>query len=255
MVKKIAILMVLAFALGGMFSFGNRIKGAEMAVICDFDGTIADTMTLAFECWNNIADEAGQRKITYEEIQEFKNLGILDFMKRMNVSITQLPFLSKKAMAELHRNIDKMQPVKEMKQALETVKKQGITLGIVTSNSVEVVKAFLERHNMSHLFDFIYSEESILSKFRAFFSKHVVIQKCMKEHNINPDISFYVGDEKRDIEAAKKAGVKAISVTWGFNSRELLQSCNPDYLVETPMDISKIVINEVSNNPQPEAVL
>ena len=42
----------------------------------------------------------------------------------------------------------------------------------------------------------------------------------------------YVGDESRDIEAAKAAEVKIISVTWGFNSREVLESANPGNIAE-----------------------
>ena len=54
----------------------------------------------------------------------------------------------------------------------------------------------------------------------------------------------YVADETRDIEAAKKAKVRIISVTWGFNSREILKKQNPDFLVDRPEEILRIIDDE-----------
>jgi phosphoglycolate phosphatase-like HAD superfamily hydrolase len=50
-----------------------------------------------------------------------------------------------------------------------------------------------------------------------------------------------VGDEVRDIETARQAGVAVAAVTWGFNSRELLARHAPDYLVERPEPILSLL--------------
>ncbi len=47
----------------------------------------------------------------------------------------------------------------------------------------------------------------------------------------------------RDIEAAKKAGIRVIGVSWGYNTRAALQKANPDYIVEKPEDLQKIILN------------
>jgi phosphoglycolate phosphatase len=52
---------------------------------------------------------------------------------------------------------------------------------------------------------------------------------------------IYVGDEYRDIEAAKAANVKIISVTWGFNSREVLENANSGYIAEDTEEILKLL--------------
>lgn len=59
---------------------------------------------------------------------------------------------------------------------------------------------------------------------------------CNK-YNINPLEVIYVGDEDRDIIAAKKTKIKTIAVTWGFNTNEKLSRENPDYLVDSPIQI------------------
>jgi len=39
---------------------------------------------------------------------------------------------------------------------------------------------------------------------------------------------LFVGDKTRDIEAAKKAGIRMAAVTWGYNSRRSLDAMKPD---------------------------
>ena len=53
----------------------------------------------------------------------------------------------------------------------------------------------------------------------------------------------YIGDEIRDINAAKKAKVKVIAVTWGFNSKEVLSEYQPDALVDQPQELIEVINN------------
>jgi phosphoglycolate phosphatase len=53
----------------------------------------------------------------------------------------------------------------------------------------------------------------------------------------------YIGDEYRDILACKKSKIKIISVTWGFDSRDLLVSGNPDFIVDSPVELLNVIAN------------
>ena len=64
----------------------------------------------------------------------------------------------------------------------------------------------------------------------------------MKKYNLKKQETIYVGDEFRDIKASKKAKVDIISVTWGFDSVELLQKGKPEYLVTKPSQIPEIIL-------------
>jgi phosphoglycolate phosphatase len=112
--------------------------------------------------------------------------------------------------------------------------KSNYKIGIVSSNSKDIIIDTLKKDNIENLFEFVYSESSL-------FGKHLVLKKMCKKHNINPLDVIYVGDEDRDIIAAKKAGIKNIAVTWGFNSKEKLSRENPDYLVDSPMQILEVL--------------
>ena len=65
----------------------------------------------------------------------------------------------------------------------------------------------------------------------------VKIIKIIKKENALKDKCIYIGDETRDIEAARKAGVKVAAVSWGLNSREALEKYQPDWLLENPKNL------------------
>ena len=52
---------------------------------------------------------------------------------------------------------------------------------------------------------------------------------------------LYIGDELRDVKASQKAGVPIAAVTWGFNSKESLAACSPDYLFDSPADFLRLL--------------
>ncbi len=49
-----------------------------------------------------------------------------------------------------------------------------------------------------------------------------------------------MGDETRDIEAAKKSKIKIVAVTWGFNSSNVLAQHQPDFLIDIPQQLTEI---------------
>jgi len=52
---------------------------------------------------------------------------------------------------------------------------------------------------------------------------------------------IYIGDEVRDIEAARAAGIKIASVTWGYNLESILTENKPDYIVTQPRDLLNLM--------------
>ena len=66
----------------------------------------------------------------------------------------------------------------------------------------------------------------------------------MKEKTIPHKDPIYVGDEIRDVDAAKKAGIKVIGVTWGYNTKNALSTAHPDHIVEKPEDLTSIILDQ-----------
>ena len=203
-------------------------------IIFDFDGTVADTLDALVSITNRLAVEFGYKPITQDELALFKNLNSRQIIKHSGISIFQLPFLVRKVKAELNKEIKTLSLIPGIKEVLIELKNQGNSLGIITSNSKENVVAFLTANNLQYLFDFIYSGTKL-------FGKSKVINKFLKQENIKPEAVIYVGDEIRDIEAARKSEIKVIAVSWGFNSEQVLAEQNPDYLIHDPAELIDVI--------------
>jgi len=128
----------------------------------------------------------------------------------------------------------------EIKGVFIELKKQGHTVGIVTSNTTKNVELFLASHQIS-IIDFIYSEKNL-------FGKGKVLNNLIKKRLFKKSEVLYVGDEVRDIDAAKNAAVKVIAVDWGFNSEERLRKAQPDFLISKPREILGVISELSSTN-------
>ena len=198
-------------------------------IIFDFDGTIADT----YEDILNIVKDF--KKYEYREVdfKEIRDYGTRYLVKRSGIPFWKIP----KLIYQVTSKLKKRDNIKLFPEILDVFKKlsENYNLGIVSSNSEENIRIILKKYKIENLFEFIYSDSSL-------FGKHLVLKRMCKKYKINQDNVIYVGDEDRDIIAAKKVKIKIIAVTWGFNSEKLLKKEKPDYLVNNPKDILEIIL-------------
>ena len=47
----------------------------------------------------------------------------------------------------------------------------------------------------------------------------------------------YVGDETRDVNAARRVEIQTVAVTWGMNTRRAFEPFEPDYLFDEPGEL------------------
>jgi phosphoglycolate phosphatase len=203
-------------------------------IIFDFDGTIADSFAIVLDITNRLAPEFGYPPALPEDVERLRNLSSREIVRQSKVSPLKIPFLVRRLRGELYREIPHLKPIPGIQAALLSLKQQGYHLGIVTSNSRKNVAAFLAAQELSEMFDFIGSG-------LALFGKGRIIQRILRQQRVAPKDVVYVGDETRDIEAARKIGIKVISVSWGYNTSQALAAENPDYLIHQPEELLQVV--------------
>ncbi|NER34118.1 MAG: HAD-IA family hydrolase [Oscillatoria sp. SIO1A7] len=204
-------------------------------IIFDFDGTLADTLDAIVRITNQLAGEFGYQKSSQEDVERLRSLSSWQIIKNSGIPPIKIPFLLHAVKAELNNQIQSLSPATPgIFLILKNLKELGYQLGIVTSNSTENVMGFINKHGWSELFDFIYSGATL-------FGKTTVIKKVLMARKLKAEETIYVGDETRDIEAAKKIPVIAIAVSWGFNSRKVLAQHQPDFLIDRPNQIIEAI--------------
>lgn len=211
----------------------NNIK----MLIFDFDGTIADTFNHTMKITNILSDEFKFKKVHDHEIESLKGKTIHEIIKHLNVPVLKIPNIVAKARSELLKDIESIEPVDGLKKILPLIKQANVQMGILTTNSLENVERFL-KINCLEIFDFIHSTSRV-------WGKNHGMRKLMQQHVVAADEILYVGDETRDIEAAKKEGIKVIAVTWGYNSHAILETFSPDFIAHTPEELFNICVEHL----------
>lgn len=204
-------------------------------VIFDFDGTIADTLKPIIKIINELSGDFGFRKVDEKDIEYLRGQRPRTILRHLGISLFKLPFVVRKARQKLNSEISLLKPSSELLPVLRTLKSNGCKVGIVTTNVESNVRSFLHANELD-VFDFFYTTKQV-------FGKHKTLSKIIKDNNLNPSEVYFVGDEIRDIEAGKKAGVRTIGVIWGFNTKVALESAKPDSIANIPKDIEKFVLN------------
>lgn len=199
--------------------------------IFDFDGTICDSFMAALSAINDQAEAFNYRKVQLSDCEKMRDWTVQEVLKSVGISNLKLPFVVRKIRKELNKEMGSLRPFKEMREALFALREKGYGIGVLTSNSEENVLQFSKKNNLE-VFDFIYSGSSI-------FGKDRLIKKLLKKLDISVKNAIYVGDEMRDIAAARAVGIPIVAVTWGFNSRKILETLHPDYLIDSVCELKK----------------
>jgi phosphoglycolate phosphatase len=199
-------------------------------IIFDFDGTIADTLELGLAVYNRISPEYDCLPVGDGERELFRTKKPQELLETYGISKLKLLTLTLRIRKEMNRHVPEMKLFDNMEKALREIRADGYRMGILTSNSVENVRKFLEINKLTDLIDLIYSG-------RSFLGKDKVIRKMIAREQLPVDKTVYVGDETRDIEACRVAGIPVIAVSWGLNRRELLASMLPDQIADRPEEL------------------
>lgn len=199
----------------------------------DFDGTLADSINLGMIIANNLSRRCGYPPLTEEDIGSFRGMSLKEAFKWLRLPFYKLPFFVHQVKLELSKHIDDLMPFAEIPETLRTLQAAGIPMSLLTSNSHANVMPFLKKHEMD-VFDWYVCDVGLFRKSQALSTQ--LKRKEAEERN-----PVYIGDEQRDIRAAKHNHIPIISVTWGFHPRSMLEKLNPEYLIDRPRDLLEIV--------------
>jgi len=201
-------------------------------ILFDFDGTIADTIEAGVTAFNGLAARYGFLEITPENADELRAKSPRAAMKALSIPMLRVPLVLRTLRKGVREALPTLQAIEGMRAALIALRNKGYQLGIVTSNSAENVAAFL-KNNQMEIFDYIQAGTGL-------FNKGKKLKKMMAREGLKKDETIFVGDEIRDVEAAKKNDLAAVAVTWGLNSREGLEAARPNFIIENTRELVEL---------------
>lgn len=126
-----------------------------------------------------------------------------------------------------------------VREAMNKLKKAGITLCIASSKPENFVRRITDRYNISEYFEHQVGSE--LGGARS--EKADVIAETLRRCNADKlSEVIMVGDRKYDIEGAKMCGIDSVGITFGYGSRGELEESGADYIADSFDDVVSIIL-------------
>jgi phosphoglycolate phosphatase len=198
-------------------------------IIFDFDGTLADTLSMFLQLFDEAADKYGFKRLDQSRRQSLRDLDARQLMKIHEVPLWKVPAIATFMRAGMGRNIDGIRLFAGMDQALRALKAQGVQLTIVSSNSRSNVLKILGPETAA-LFSHVECGASL-------FGKLPKIRKVLAATGVAREHVMLIGDEIRDAKVSAEAGVAFGAVAWGFNHVDALIAEQPHRVFREVADL------------------
>jgi phosphoglycolate phosphatase len=168
-----------------------------------------------------------------EDIMRLRGFTAFHVVRELRIRPWRLPWLLVRGRALMRRQIDAVVVFDGIPEVLQHLQASGVKMYIMSSNSPGNIRKLLRGHGLDGYFERVYGNVGL-------FGKAKMLRRVIARNGIDLSTAYYVGDEGRDVEAAKRVGVHSVAVAWGFNNAELLERHHPYAVVASPSGLSQL---------------
>lgn len=211
-----------------------KIKG----VLFDLDGTLLDTAADLAEALNQVLRSQQIEPLPVNDIRPFISSGVaglLDLGLQIKVTDPIFPVLRTQFLDYYNQNICVHTHLfSGVEVLINYLQEKKWPWGIVTNKSANLTKRLINK------FPLLNTAQCIIAGDTLKYSKphpQPLLEACQCI-NCLPENSIYVGDAKRDIEAANAAGMYSLIALYGFiGDKEDVNKWNASAKISSPLDI------------------
>jgi phosphoglycolate phosphatase len=172
------------------------------------------------------------KEITEEDIPQLRNSDTQMIMKFLCIPWWKVPFVARYMRRLMNEDLHSIQLFPGVEDLLSELSKIGVKVAVVSSNSLVNVKAILGKSS-EHVTRF---ECGV-----SMFGKSSRYKKILNDLRVKSDEVLCVGDEVRDIIAARKVHLNHASVGWGYAHEEILKKFSPHFHLLEVQEILSVV--------------
>ncbi len=199
----------------------------QKVVIFDFDGTLADTVPIIRAIYDDVAKKNKLTAMTDEDYLMLRKGTIGDARKWSGIHWWQWPMIVRSMKKLIAVESEKVRLFPGVVDMINELHDNDVEVYILSRNLPEVIERTLERYKQQKRVHILHRRK------RSLGSKASVIKKLVRTHNIDAHSVWMIGDEVRDIQAANRAGVQSVAVTWGLQDESILLKYKPTKIVST----------------------
>lgn len=206
--------------------------GFRLAIF-DFDGTLADSFPCTLRALNAAAVRYGFRPIDDRDADQLRGCSPWEVMEHIEVGRWQLPMIMQFIRSRVAAEIDSVALFPGMHEVLEDLAAHGTRIAIVSSNSEESIRHVLGARLASLPCDYRCNV--------SMFGKRPKLRQVIAATRVEARDAIAIGDEVRDLRAARAESIPSCAVTWGFTAVPALAAAEPDYIVARVEDLVPLV--------------
>ncbi len=202
-------------------------------VIFDFDGTLSDSGDWFVSVANDLAERFRFRKIAPDEVELLRRKSSREVIEFLGIARWKMPWIARYVRKLVSREAHRIELFPGTPNLLERLVDMGVKLALVTSNSEENARKILGPRYAAKIHCYACGS--------SLFGKAPKFRRVLRKMGVAPHAALAIGDETRDVDAAREVGMRAGSVLWGYAAEDLLTGMSPDAVFRTPEDIVRYV--------------
>ena len=195
----------------------------------DFDGTLADSFNWFLGVVNRLADENRFRRMEEHEVEALRGHSARQLCAHLGVPVWKMPAIARQMRQHMSRDIHHISLFPGVDRMLEGLARRGVRLAVVTSNSIENVRQVLGPANAALIHQFGCGV--------SIFGKGPKLRAVLRGSGIPAPEAICIGDEIRDLEAAREQKIPFGAVAWGYTNPEALRAHCPEEMFENMEEI------------------
>jgi len=210
-------------------------------VLFDLDGTLVDTAPEMHLSMNVLLKEEGLMPLPYESIRPHVSNGVMGIFKNVfedNPQFGGRRFNRYLDIYEEHLGINAI-TFPGIDEVILKIQEKSIEWGIVTNKSKRFAKPLLSKLKLLNQTSCLVCGDTTGNlKPNPEPINHALSLLQTK----NKKGSFYIGDSKKDVDAAKAAGIRSIACTYGYITDDTkLEKWNADFYVDHALEILNVI--------------
>jgi phosphoglycolate phosphatase len=199
--------------------------------IFDFDGTLADSFPWFLQVVNEAADVYRFRRIEEVEREALRGYDARRIIRHLHLQMWKVPLVARWMRRRMAGDISTIGLFPGVTEMLRRLDETGMTIAVVSSNAEANIRHVLGAENAARVRHFGCGA--------SLFGKRPLLRRALRACGVPPANAIAIGDEVRDLEAARAERIAFGAVAWGFTRVDALAARGPEEVFESVDDIAE----------------
>jgi len=210
---------------------------AYKAVLFDLDGTLLDTLDDLAGAANQVLEKRGLPVHPREAYKYFVGDGLQVLLERIVPAEERKPALLNELAQDFRQVYGQTwqvhsRPYPEIDAMLASLAGSGMRLAVLSNKPHDFTLLCVNNLLPGHSFDLVLGQREGVGK----KPDPAGALEVANSLSLAPEQFLYLGDTAVDMETAKRAGMCAVGVLWGFRDEVELRDAGAEHILHSPME-------------------